>query len=685
MLPAGLVSILDDALQVIEQKSTRVNEAGIRLAAKAGDPEANITVRQWNSEDGAATLVYNAHDGSELKTLSQVAIASGVTKAEAAHYIVDDQQASGLDPTLIAEAEAFLSNPSWGESACIMLIPENPESIAIIDGEPPEMIHLTMVYFTEMDCMRLSKETFFNFVESTTLYPIEAELNGQTVFYNDSKKHHVVLNVDSPAIEDFRAGLLHRLKDQQIEVTRTHGYTPHITIATIKPDDPVPQYNREAKSVRFTRLRASYGGTVRQYKIQGWDQKSARYVRTPAGMRHYGLPIGARIVRDVLPNLDRIKKTNDARSFLTGKADVARYEQNGIRAELRRNWRGVILYLTDQDRGGRRIKDVYLRDANNPSAVEKLIRDHMKDAEKERVPMVAHEQSAMRDSTEGIYGYDWAFADEEGSDGTEESRREYAAWDSEDLGLVIENTRSTVHGDELELHIDAHEMVNLAMRAYSSFWPNITSVMGKVRITDEALGGRRNYYGFNSVDVQPGSYGLLGMFMAGTVGGDVISLSDSHFGTTGNGDMGRSTPEEVRVGFKVGNVAQISEDFGITVEQASMLRTFNHEFGHSVVRRLYNEREEKAANEIRTGFFNELDELLQTYGLSRGHMVQVTNEWKRFAETHVSGYAATNHHEFMAEVWASYMLDRKQTEVVAMVGNLMDYWFNEYMNLEEED
>lgn len=322
-IDADTVDTLVDALEVLMRKVNRYNEPAVRLAAHQGNVKAIALVREWDEEDGALDVPDTLHDGSPIMSIKDLSSVMGISEWSAAVYV----QEKGVRHPLFKEASEVVKSEFSG-TAALMLIPRNAGKFAVDGGVPAEQLHCTLFYSGDIKSMPVkTRDEFIDYARSLQLPIIDASLNGQTVFYNDPEKPVCVLNVDSPQLEAARRKVMDGL-----DVPQTHGYTPHMTVKYLGKGEGMPVIARQPVQVIFDRLRVAYDGKETDIDLvpaQTMDEvdvetkRGVRRVRTPAGMRHYGQPIGSVIVKDVLPEFDvRNARTANVKASTLQRGDV---------------------------------------------------------------------------------------------------------------------------------------------------------------------------------------------------------------------------------------------------------------------------------------------------------------------------------------------------------------------------
>jgi 2'-5' RNA ligase len=225
---------------------------------------------------------------------------------------IDDHKASHGDKRLRGD------DADHTEDVCIMLEPAHPEQMAIEGGMKPSELHCTIAYYGESSDLDAKESSWVKtmqiLVDKTP--PITAMINGITRF-SGQDSDPIVLNVDSPSVENLRNLVLGLFGQPRSE----HGFSPHLTIAYADREDDLPIKRYEPHQMVFDRITLAWGNRHHTFKLDGRKSMSiqsvidragevsgtetkVRHVRTAAGARRFGQPIGSVIVRDrVLSNL----------------------------------------------------------------------------------------------------------------------------------------------------------------------------------------------------------------------------------------------------------------------------------------------------------------------------------------------------------------------------------------------
>lgn len=137
-------------------------------------------------------------------------------------------------------------------------IPESiGRQIAVEGGLPPEEMHITLCYcgkinqYSEEQLRALVKELAFL---AACHAPVQGLISGSGRFcgVNDGKDA-AYLSFDSPVLPEFRRSVK-LITDKYVSVSDLHGFTPHITLAYISPEERHPRERLDAVPVAFDGL-----------------------------------------------------------------------------------------------------------------------------------------------------------------------------------------------------------------------------------------------------------------------------------------------------------------------------------------------------------------------------------------------------------------------------------------------
>lgn len=149
--------------------------------------------------------------------------------------------------------------------------PATANKIAIPKGEPPEELHVTLLYFgdaadkTEADLYRI--QTAAEAV-AQKYAPFTAELGGIGRFYTtDSDGNQAFYaSVDAPSLPGLRQDLAASLSGLY---ANNHGFSPHMTLAYVKEGASNPIKSWVPIKVRFGALHLMVAGLEKKYPLAG--------------------------------------------------------------------------------------------------------------------------------------------------------------------------------------------------------------------------------------------------------------------------------------------------------------------------------------------------------------------------------------------------------------------------------
>lgn len=132
-----------------------------------------------------------------------------------------------------------------GIMIAFMLDNNAARSLALPGGEPVEDLHITLAYLGDMadatfDVDRLKQELISFASESIPLHGSTGELGRFSPSDSSDGKSPIVALVNIPGLQEWRANLVKRIESMGVEVAKNFDYTPHITLAYIDANAPLP-------------------------------------------------------------------------------------------------------------------------------------------------------------------------------------------------------------------------------------------------------------------------------------------------------------------------------------------------------------------------------------------------------------------------------------------------------------
>lgn len=133
-----------------------------------------------------------------------------------------------------------------GIMVALMIPPEVAEGIAIEGGESAEDLHVTLAY---LPGLAGDEEALVNIQEAITaipevLAPISGRIGGTGRFNGSGSsdgKDVFYASFNSPGLEALRRAVVSALDRRGLKVSNAHGYTPHITLKYLDPEEATPE------------------------------------------------------------------------------------------------------------------------------------------------------------------------------------------------------------------------------------------------------------------------------------------------------------------------------------------------------------------------------------------------------------------------------------------------------------
>lgn len=165
-----------------------------------------------------------------------------------------------------------------GVCLAFFLRPSEADQLAVIGGESPQDLHMTIAYFGDVDSWRPEPLCDFAGIVSQAAKTLprldDAKVAGYGRFTDvpDGEKTPVIALVDSPNLFSWRYQLLDMLRKQQKLPIVEHGFTPHITLNYIDKGAPMPLSSPPNISLCFDALTLAIAAKRYSYPLQLMDK-----------------------------------------------------------------------------------------------------------------------------------------------------------------------------------------------------------------------------------------------------------------------------------------------------------------------------------------------------------------------------------------------------------------------------
>jgi hypothetical protein len=171
--------------------------------------------------------------------------------------------------------------PDVKDGVMIALYPSATDTAryVLIDGTPADEMHVTMVYLGHTD--EVDADAVKRAVGALAPRPaFTANVSGHARFTGDEQDVIVAL-IDAPEIEQLRRDLIDVLAIEDIGNASDHGYTPHMTLMYVNPDDPAPFRRLDTDPIGFDTVWVVYGEERTAFPLSDDTAESIRpYART---------------------------------------------------------------------------------------------------------------------------------------------------------------------------------------------------------------------------------------------------------------------------------------------------------------------------------------------------------------------------------------------------------------------
>jgi broad specificity phosphatase PhoE/2'-5' RNA ligase/cation transport regulator ChaB len=231
----------------------------IFTARIADDPDGKIerAIKAWCKE----------HIGQELPVTNE--------KDPGMVQIRDDKAQRVENGVEKADAGELILKSGSGVMVAFMIDPVTAKKLAIKGGEEPDQMHVTLAYLgklADMDMEELPalEGMLQEFAEAHA--PVEATLGGPARFNATAHSDNLdvcIATVESKDIQEFRECLVDCMAEAGINVVSNFGYTPHVSLAYIKPGADFPVQRIDPIFITFDRITLCIGGARKEYVLSG--------------------------------------------------------------------------------------------------------------------------------------------------------------------------------------------------------------------------------------------------------------------------------------------------------------------------------------------------------------------------------------------------------------------------------
>jgi 2'-5' RNA ligase len=133
-----------------------------------------------------------------------------------------------------------------------------------IEALAPEDMHITLCYIGEISTIEDKREAIESALQVfvATMPSIDGVIGGIGRFNasdTSDGKDVIYASFDSPALPDFRQALVDAIEGTGVEISRQHGFAPHITLAYVDKKTAMPNLALETMALQFDEIVLAWG------------------------------------------------------------------------------------------------------------------------------------------------------------------------------------------------------------------------------------------------------------------------------------------------------------------------------------------------------------------------------------------------------------------------------------------
>ena len=221
-----------------------------------------ISIRSDDADDERTLAHELAHHVREERGASQKSQVTHDARYEAVHQEVQSTMGIEYKPFTKSKFELTASaNADHSDSAMIAWRPTDAEAkqLALPGGETPDRLHCTLLYLGKVADIEVDDARDITEAVANRFSPFVARIQGTAIF-NTPDGDVLVRLVDAPELEQ----LQQRLHDEVAQIEKlsdNHGFTAHITLKYLAPDEEVDPawFDFEPLDVVFGAIETDFG------------------------------------------------------------------------------------------------------------------------------------------------------------------------------------------------------------------------------------------------------------------------------------------------------------------------------------------------------------------------------------------------------------------------------------------
>lgn len=142
----------------------------------------------------------------------------------------------------------------------------------LADGDKPEPVdnlHITLLYMGKANDLGDKRELIETALQNIAdkHKKIKGKVGGIGCFAGDGETKPFYASYSSTDLDEIRQELVEAMEALGIELDKTHGFTPHITLAYLAGENELPQIDIPEFGVEFDQLTLAWAGEQTHYSL----------------------------------------------------------------------------------------------------------------------------------------------------------------------------------------------------------------------------------------------------------------------------------------------------------------------------------------------------------------------------------------------------------------------------------
>lgn len=171
----------------------------------------------------------------------------------------------------LASLEEVSTSQHDGAMLAFYVAPDIAQRLAVLDGEEPEGMHITLAYFgkaSDLDEEQVNAIRRIAQRMAGEYVPMKAHISGIGRFKSEEEREPVYASIDSEELHAFRMLLAALLESERLPINTEHGFTPHITIKYVAKEEQLPTMVMPDDELLLDNLSLTLAGKREMFPMQ---------------------------------------------------------------------------------------------------------------------------------------------------------------------------------------------------------------------------------------------------------------------------------------------------------------------------------------------------------------------------------------------------------------------------------